>query len=313
MNEGRHVVGPKKPFILTGAGGWFGRNALWEYERLFGPEALRTDVLACCSTKRLIEFGSPFGPIQAVSLEELENVQEASGLIHLAFLTQEHLDRFGLRSYVEINRSITSVITRFISRQPGMPIITTSSGAAASLDGAEPDLCGKPYATLKQEEEQLWRAFGKSQMAAVFRVYAATGRFIKKPRIFALGDFLSRAINGEQIEIKSTKPVFRSYVHAGSMMRLFWAILVSPRQFGFQQIDACVDTFGLEDLAILISQLWHLPPPISRIDASLVADRYQGNEKIFVSLLGKYRVNYLPFCDQLQETAVYLSGISDNF
>ncbi len=194
-----------------------------------------------------------------------------------------------------------------------MPIITTSSGAAASLDGAKPDLCGKPYATLKQEEEQLWRGFGKSQMAAVFRVYAATGRFIKNPRIFALGDFLSRAINGEQIEIKSTKPVFRSYVHVASMMRLFWAMLLSPHQFGFQQIDACVETFSLEDLAIMISQLWHLPPPISRIDTYQEVDRYQGNDQEFLSLLESYCVDYLPFRDQLQETAFYLSGMPDNF
>jgi nucleoside-diphosphate-sugar epimerase len=303
------IIGYKKLFVLTGASGWFGRTALWEYEQMYGPEALRTDVLPCCSTNRLIEFGSRYGPLQAVSLQELENVQEASGLIHLAFLTQEHIDQCGIERYVEINRSITSLTTRFIATQPGMPVITTSSGAAAILDGAEPDLYGKPYATLKQEEEQLWRCFGKTQMATVFRVYAATGRFIKNPRIFALGDFLARAINGEPIKIKSSKPVFRSYVHVGSMMRLFWAMLLSPCQCGFRKIDACVEVLSLEMLANIITQIWNLPPPVSCIDASLEPDRYQGSEKFFVYLLEKYGVNYMAFSDQLRETALYLSEI----
>ena len=68
------------------------------------------------------------------------------------------------------------------------------------------DLKGNPYAALKQEEEQLWRRSGAVRMATVFGVYAASGRFIKDPKVFALSD-TSRALAGEQIEIRSERPV----------------------------------------------------------------------------------------------------------
>ena len=56
-------------------------------------------------------------------------------------------------------------------------------------------------------------------------MYAASGRFTKDPKVFALSDFLPAL--GEQIEIRSERPVL-SYVHVGTMMRLFWAMLAEP-------------------------------------------------------------------------------------
>jgi len=45
----------KGPLLLTGASGWFGRTALWEYEQEFGPEALRHDVIPFASRERLVQ------------------------------------------------------------------------------------------------------------------------------------------------------------------------------------------------------------------------------------------------------------------
>jgi nucleoside-diphosphate-sugar epimerase len=290
-------------WVITGASGWFGRTALWEYEALHGPEALRADVVACASSAKLIGFGSPHGPIQAVGLEALEHIHSASGLIHLAFLTRDRVAEIGLERYIQINRTITACIAAFLQHNPAVPIITTSSGAAAVLDGQTPDLHGNPYATLKQEEEALWRHSGVSRMAAVFRVYAASGRFIKDPRLFALSDFLSKANAGQPIEVRSQRPVIRSYVHVGTMMRLFWALLRTPLSPGFLQVDACMETVSLVELARIISNLWGLPEPLFSIDPSLDADRYEADDGPFLELLGRYKIVPLDFPGQLRETA----------
>jgi len=297
----------KRRFILTGASGWFGRTALWEYEQLHGPDALRRDVVACASAAKPIDIGSPHGPVMAVGLDTLDSIDEVHGLIHLAFLTRDRLEVFGVDQYIRENRAITARVADFIRCHPRIPILTTSSGAAAMFDDGTPDLGGNPYAALKQEEEELWRSSGHDRLAVVFRVYAATGRFIKDPKFFALSDFLSRALAGERIEIRSERPVIRSYVHVGTMMRLFWSMLNKTDELGFRQIDAVMQTLSLVELAESISLLWNLPEPFCRIDSSQVSDDYQADEAPFLRLLARYGIEVPELAEQLQETAWSIS------
>jgi len=297
----------KRRWVLTGASGWFGQTALWEYEQLHGPEALRRDVVACASAAKEIDIGSPHGPVQAVGLEALDSVGDASGLIHLAFLTRDRVAGFGVEPYIKANKAITARVADFINRNPGIPILTTSSGAAAVFDNGDVNLSDNPYAALKQEEEELWRSNGAERMAAVFRVYAATGRFIKGPKVFALSDFLSKALAGQRIEIRSERPVIRSYVHVGTMMRLFWSMLMQPAKPGFLQFDAAMQTLTLVELAEAISTLWNLPDPSFQIDPSLPADNYQADSGPFRELLRQYAIEALNFRKQLQETAQHMA------
>lgn len=297
----------KRRWVLTGASGWFGRTALWEYEQLHGPEALRREVIACASTARPIDIGSPHGPVPAVALEELDAVRDADGLIHLAFLTRDRVAAAGLERYIAANRAITGRVADFIGRHPCIPIVTTSSGAAAVFDGTAVDLLGNPYAALKREEEDLWRRCGAERMAAVFRVYAASGRFIKDPKVFALSDFLSRALAGERIEIRSERPVIRSYVHVGTMMRLFWAMLAAPAGPGFRQVDAALQAVSLVELAEAISEHWQLPAPRFRIDPSLAADDYRADSGPFRELVRQYGIAAPDLLEQLLETAKHMA------
>jgi UDP-glucuronate decarboxylase len=299
---------PQRRLVLTGASGWFGRTALWEYEQRHGPEALRRDVVACASAAKAIDFGSAHGPLQAVSLDALDSIDEAAGLIHLAFLTRDRVEILGVDGYIEANRAITARVADFIRRNPGIPILTTSSGAAAVFDHGEVDLTGNPYATLKQEEEALWRRSGAERLAVVFRVYAASGRFIKDPKIFALSNFLCKALAGERIEIRSERPVIRSYVHVGTMMRLFWAMLERPGSPGFRQVDAAMLTVSLVELAEAITALWDLPEPLFRIDPSLPADDYRADSGPFRQLLREYAIETPDLTEQLQETAHHMAS-----
>jgi nucleoside-diphosphate-sugar epimerase len=294
---------PTGPFLLTGASGWFGRTALWEFERLWGPEALRRDLIPFASTAKTIDFGSPHGPVEALPLHEIQQVSTARGLLHLAFLTRERIVTEGLDNYVRSNQAITRAVSELIDRLPTMPIITTSSGATAALDGMPADLEGNPYATLKQEEETLWKQHASERMALVFRVYAASGRFLKDPSIFALGDFIAQAKAGRPITIRSPRAVIRTYVHVGTLMRLAWAMLLQPLPSGFLRVDAGTHTLSLVDLANLIASHWDLPPPLTMIDTSLSPDDYSANIIPFLDLLERYHLKSPSMEDQIQETA----------
>lgn len=297
------MISERTPLVVTGASGWFGRNALYEYEQKYGPEALRRSVIICSSIPRQIDIGSPYGTLTASSLDVLDSIEGAGGLLHLAFLTRERVVSVGIDHYIDQNRAITARVADFIRRNPGIPIITTSSGAAAVFDRASVELTKDPYAALKQEEEYLWRQCGVDRMAIVFRVFAACGRFIKDPKLFAVGDFLTSALAGNRIMIRSERPVLRSYVHVGSMMRLFLAMLEAPGEIGFRQVDAVMYQISLMELADEISTLWGLPKPHYRIDHSLPADDYRADSGAFLSLLMQYGIAPPPLQEQLKETA----------
>lgn len=293
-------------FLLTGASGWFGKTALWQYEQWYGPEALRKHVVAFASTAKEIDFGSPHGPMPAQPLSAITTIPRPRGLIHLAFLTRDQLQHLGVEHYIAINRQITHHIERLLNQQPQLPIITTSSGAAAALESQEQDLLQNPYAVLKQEEEGLWQQHAQARMALVFRVYAASGRFLKSPKLFALGDFVEKALKGQAIVIKNPRPVLRSYVHVGTLMRLCWALLRQPLAPGFQQIDACTETLSLLELAELISQIWHLAAPEHQIDPNLSPDSYIADSAPFLALLQRYQISSPNLEAQLHETAAWI-------
>lgn len=293
-------------WILTGGSGWFGRAALWEFEKLYGPETLRNQVLVFATSAKTIDFGSPHGPVLAFPLSDLDHVKLPCGLLHLAFLTRERVMLEGLQTYIQKNRAITAAVAALIKRYPTLPIITTSSGAAAALDGRAADLEGNPYATLKQEEENLWRQQAFQRMAVVFRVYGASGRFLKDPKLFALGDFIVQAKSGQPITVNSPRPVIRSYVHIGTLMRLAWMMLHQPLSTGYLQIDAVTDTLSLVELADCIARQWDLPPTRSKINQNLPPDHYAGDPEAFAKLLHAYELQSPALIDQILETATSL-------
>ncbi|MFM8275923.1 MAG: NAD-dependent epimerase/dehydratase family protein [Cyanobium sp.] len=292
-------------FLLTGASGWFGRTALWEYEQHYGPGALRRDVIAFASCAKSIDFGSRYGPISALPLSSITTIANPRGLIHLAFLTRDRLQHVDIDRYITLNREIRHQIEHLICQYPQMPIITMSSGAAAALDPSSiPDLGDDPYASLKREEEALWRSHSQGRMALVFRVYAASGRFLKSPKLFALGDFVEKALAGQRIVINSRRLVVRSYVHVGTLMRLCWQLLRQPLPSGFAQIDACTNTLTLIELAEIISNIWKLPMPKHELDQSLGSDEYTADSSAFRELLQKYGLKSPELKEQIYDTAL---------
>ena len=293
---------PRQRWLLTGAGGWFGKTALYEYEQRYGAEALREEVIAFASKPRWVDFGSAHGPIQAWDLRNIRSIEAPTGLLHLAFLTRDRIAQVGLNTYISTNRSITAAVREALEANPTIPAITTSSGAAAALDGLPTNLEANPYASLKQEEEALWRKEAQQRMAVVFRVYAASGRMMVEPERFALGDLLLQALAGQQLQIKARHRVERSYVHVGSLMQLAWAMLKQPKPDGFYGVDACMDYIDLLELAQAISHTFGLQAPSHTINPDLPVDRYGGNGQAFSLLLENYKLIHLTLEDQIADT-----------
>ena len=298
----------KGPLLLTGASGWFGRTALWEYEQEHGPEALRRDVIPFASREQLVDFDSPHGPVKALPLEEITAVQNPRGLLHLAFLTRDKVEELGWRRYVEVNRAITAKVADVLRLWPTMPVVATSSGAAAALDGQEPDLEGNPYATLKQEEEALLERESATRMAMVFRVYAATGRFMTRPEKFALGNFILQAIMTGTILISSPSKVFRGYVSSENLFQLIWKIIQDHHGcIGFRSVAACSHVLEIGDVAKFVAS--HIVSDIVRGESHFPeSDQhyYYGSDE-FVEIADAWHVRLDAYDTQVANTIAGLA------
>ena len=297
------------PLLLTGASGWFGRTALWEYEQEHGPEALRRDVMPFASRERWVDFDSPHGPVKALPLEAIHEVQNPVGLLHLAFLTRDKAEELGWQQYVEFNREITAHVTRLLQAWPTLPVVITSSGAVAALDRQQPDLERNPYATLKQEEEALLEREAATRMAVVFRVYAASGRFMSRPEKFALGDFILQALQGRPVQVNSSHAVWRSYVSVGQLMRLSWILLnegKAPRP-GFQRLDACGPALELSELGGEVAAELGVSLTPRRI-TSFATDFYKGDAEAYAALLKRHGLAPLSLQKQIRDTVAGLQS-----
>ena len=301
---------------ITGATGWFGRTALHELQQLLGPESFFRRVRAFASRSRTIpstgfadgvERPVPVAPL--AELPELAAREPIEALLHTAFLTREYVERVGVETYISVNRGITDLVCRSLHAAPAARAVLISSGAAAALDHVdrlEDHLHTDPYGVLKSEEERRLREIAQT---LVLRAFAVSGRFMRDPEQFALGDFLLRALGGLPIEIKAPMPVIRGYGHAGDMVNLAFRWLWSEQLPPTHPIAAVSQEVELLELATLISSLYDLPPPSRVIDSSLAANRYSADPLLYINTLNSLGVVPRSLDEQVFDTASGLKAL----
>jgi nucleoside-diphosphate-sugar epimerase len=296
--------------VVTGATGWFGRTALHELQRLLGPEAFLRRVRPFASRSRTIASTGfvdgverPIAVAPLAELPELAAGEPIEALLHTAFLTREYVERVGVDAYISVNRSITDLVCRSLEASPSARAVLISSGAAAVLDGVaclEEHLHADPYGVLKSEEE---RRLSEIAQTLVLRAFAVSGRFMRDPEQFALGDFLLRALGGLPIVIKAPMPVFRGYGHAGDMVNLAFRWLWSEHVAPDYPIAAVSQEVELLALASLISSLYDLTSASSYIDTSLSPNRYTADPTPYINMLQALSIVPHSLKEQILDTA----------
>jgi len=296
--------------VVTGATGWFGRTALHELQQLLGPESFSRRVRAFASRSHTIvstgfadgvERAIPVAPL--AELPELAAREPIEALLHTAFLTREYVERVGVEAYISVNRGITDLVCSSLEASPSARAVLISSGAAAVLDdvdGHEEHLHADPYGVLKSEEERRLTSIADT---LVLRAYAVSGRFMRDPDQFALGDFLLRALAGLPIEIKAPMPVIRGYGHAGDMVKLAFRWLWSEQLPPALPIAAVSQEVELLELASLVSSLYALPPTLSAIDPNLSPNRYTADPGSYLNMLHEMEILPLSLANQIFDTA----------
>lgn len=280
---------------ITGSSGWIGNNAIHYYQNLVGKKNISKYIIPYTSNGRKIN------ELDTFPLEQIKNHKSLSGIFHTAFIRKVLINKYQLKDYIKINRSITSALENALNNNPGIPIISISSGAAANINPNENDLTVDPYGYLKKEEEIKLSQLAKNRMVLVFRVYAATGPFLKIPTHYAFGQFLESLIKKEPIKINSNSKVYRSYVYLPDLIKLSFSILNKPLKNGFYLIDACTNNLEIGDIANTIKRNYE-EVSILRNKNDGTPNYYMGETYKFLKLLSEYKIKPTSLEKQIQKS-----------
>ena len=298
-------------YIVTGATGWVGKNLLHCLQKIIDRRQFNNEVFCFANKKRKISSTAYREKIEIpiIPLSEINNIFEGNSnlkIIHTAFLTREKIKDFGKEEYIRKNQSITNLIENLLIKNYGSRIVIISSGAAQNYDAnlSECKLStAEPYSFLKREEEI---KLSKISDSLILRIFALTGKFIRDPEIFALGNFLISAKQNKAIKILSKTPVSRSYGFAADIADLSIKWLNSSLVGCRNPIAAVSETIDLLTLANKISKIYDLPNLKHNINFDLDSNDYVASIDEFKLLLNKFNLKATSLEDQIKITFNYL-------
>jgi len=293
------------PIIVTGASGWIGRTILDQLAQLLPQEELITRLRAFSSQADLIHLddGQSIATQPLTYLPAMAAHEGCAFLLHTAFLTPDRCPAIGHESYAAINRSITKLVESAISASPSVRVVHFSSGAAAFAESKQAlsSAATQLYGALKLEEE---RSFQSIAPTLILRIYALSGRHMREPRRYALGDFIDQALLGKPIQIQSIRPVVRGYVHADCLAELAIRWLLSDLAAPHKALNAVTHEVNLIDLARCVAAVFGglgvRVPDQSAHNPSI----YIGNPERCLAMIKILGIRVPSLEDQIRDTAL---------
>lgn len=299
--------------VVTGASGWVGRSLLEKLYTLLPREEFLARVRAFSSESGSIylDSGLLITTQALTALPELANKETCSFFLHAAFLTPDRCASLGHESYAAINRSITKLVETAVRSCSSARVVLFSSGAAALAETNQVKISPATllYGDLKLEEERRLQAIVPPLK---LRIYALSGRYIREPRRYALGDFIYQALQGNCIELKSPDRIVRGYVHADCLaeagIRWLFSHLAAPNN----AINAVTHEVDLVGLASSIAAACGGLPVRVPVQANIKSNVYSASPGDFLHLLGLLCIDVPSLEHQIRDTALAIGAMSSS-
>lgn len=298
--------------FVTGASGWVGKSFIHELQRHIPRDLFNKKVICFSSKKKSFLSTNYLNPIEINSyplqdMPDLSKLEKGLKIFHSAFLTKEKIKKLGFAKYIKENKKITNLVKKSIQNSKETKLVIISSGAASIYKNQELKYLNHnldPYGTLKFQEEQILSKLGKF---LVLRIYALTGRFIRDPEVFALGDFVKCALEKRPIRITSRNNIIRGYGFAGDISKLAYNWFFSDDNLIASPISTISNTISLKDLAKLISEIYELPDLKEQINTNLKENIYTDSSDEYLRILKQYGIEPTDLRTQIKDTYKGLS------
>jgi UDP-glucuronate decarboxylase len=300
--------------VVVGAGGWLGLASLELLHRRLGDATFRARVVAFGSEARTLTLRDGL-QVDQRPIGELPHLSSVPSIVlHLAFLTQEKAKAMSEADYVAANRAISHAVLAALDPIGARGVFVPSSGAVYRVDDSTAQASMRLYGRLKLEDEAAftgWAGEG-DRRAVIARVFNLAGPHINKQSSYALACFIADAVAGRPIEIRATRPVWRSYVAIAELMSVVFGALAEPGP-GATLFDTAGDAdYEMADIARAVTRAHGAPTGIHRppmVDGP--PDRYLGDGRAYRALRAHLAVAPVEFAIQIAETYRYMAEIAE--
>lgn len=289
---------PDLSVTVTGATGWLGKELINILTNL-DIQNLNLDLIS--SSEREIEVNNR---------KFKSNIFTNSRLIDtdiyfdFAFLTREKIRTLGKERYIEINNSIIQNSIDLIKRKHPKTVILASSGAVYRQAFNHFQQNNNVYSDLKlmQEEKISAVCVDIGVNLIVTRIFNLSGNGINKVNTFAIAELISRALQNQTLQIRSTYLVYRRYCDISQLLNL----LLKLHEINFTgTFDSGGVKIELRDLArTIVKQLKSkCELDFAEISKGSLPDKYFSKSNFYEDLLVKcLNERALPISEQIVNT-----------
>jgi nucleoside-diphosphate-sugar epimerase len=158
-----------------------------------------------------------------ISIDNLEPQTKVDLVIDLAFITQEKLEQLGEKQYIQLNQELRKKIYDFIYESKPKYVYFASSGAAdIDFISVTKSNSKRVYGELKLASETELKKISQELdfNLLVNRIWSVTGLQMQDDSKYAIGNFISQALSTNEIKIKSSDQVLRSYIDAEDLFKV---------------------------------------------------------------------------------------------
>jgi nucleoside-diphosphate-sugar epimerase len=206
--------------VVFGASGWLGRECISLLSSSL-QKNFSSKVILVGSTNKSIQVNQQ--NYEITSINDLGNQTNVDLVIDLAFITQEKLEQLGETQYIHLNQELRKKIYDFIYESKPKYVYIASSGAAdIDFMSVTKSNSKRVYGELKLASETEMKKISQDLdfNLLINRIWSVTGLQMQDYSKYAIGNFISQALSTNEIKIKSSDQVLRSYIDAEDLFKV---------------------------------------------------------------------------------------------
>jgi nucleoside-diphosphate-sugar epimerase len=143
----------------------------------------------------------------------------------------------------------------------------------------------------RHAEQEIINLGNKGLKVSIARCFAFYGKYLPKDQHYAYGNFIGKAEKGEDIIVRATGVVYRSYMEADELvLSLFEILQISSIKCPILNVGSDT-TITLEQLAKKIANEYNVNYSCPNLNKNIILDRYVPNITKLKNLLNRIQRN----------------------